>query len=179
MKMYVGNATKQHFDFAYRMPGETKRIRQQRIEIGQQTQLSGELTQEEIDYIIQQHNPYGFAAASEIDHITEPMSLCYSVGKPISVVQLQKLMFQNENHLITLGRKLRLDAAVAGNEQLQQVVNESGRNETLRAMEASIMEDNHDDRDQQEPVSEGYRIIRNDSERGGRPTTRRARRKAA
>jgi hypothetical protein len=158
VKLFVGNGSKQNHDFLYWVPS-AKAARTQRIPIGGQIQISGELDRAAIDSIIEQHAPYGFAAASEIDHITEYVGLCFSVDKPISLTQLDKLMRHNTQVLSIRGRELRKQAALAGNDQLQASIADSGRPETLRQMEASMVEENHDDRSPEPVLAEGFRVI--------------------
>ena len=182
MKLFIGNATKQNHDFCYWIPN-AKSARTQRVPIGGQIAISGDLSQTDIDAIIQQHAPYGLAASSEADHVREFVGLCYSVDRPIRAETLEKLMHHNTRVLVEKGKVIRREASVAGNDQLANNLTESGRPETLRQMEASLVEENHDDRSPDPVIAEGYRVIQ-----GGagddRPTTtarqsRRARRKAA
>lgn len=177
MFMYVGNATKQHHDFIYSVPnvyGELVR-RMQRIEVGGQIRLSGELEQNQIDRIINDHAPYGFIPVSEVDHAQDYIGLCYSIGKdPIRADVLHRLMLHNNQVLSIKGKELRKIAALAGNEQIEQNLQNSGREERLNYVETTIVEDNHDDRDLEPALAEGYRMTRTEPVA---PTTRRARRK--
>jgi len=159
--MFVGNCAKQHQDFVYRVPG-AKSARMQRIEIGRQIQISGELDRETVDDIVRQHAPYGMAAASEVDHLTEFVGLCYSVDKQIPAATIFKLMTHNSSVLTERGKETRRRASVAGNEHLETSLAETGRPETLRAMETSIVEENHDERDSEPAIAEGYRMSRSE-----------------
>lgn len=159
MKLYIGNATKQWHDFIYWVPG-AKASRTQRIPIGGQIQISGELDQKAIDSIIQQHAPYGLIASSEVDHAREYIGLIYAVDSMIRSTQIQRLMVHNAEVLVVQGRETRKQASVASNEALQQNLLESGLPENLRAMEASVVEQDHDERSPEKPIAEGYRILR-------------------
>jgi len=183
VKLFIGNATKQNHDFVYWVPG-AKAARTQRVPIGGQIMISGDLDQAAVDSIIQQHAPYGLVASSEADHVREFVGLCYSVDRMIRVETLEKLMHHNTRVLVEKGKEIRREASVAGNDQLQTNLAESGRPETLRQMEASMVEENHDDRSPDPQIAEGYRVIRGGmdqppSERSTRAARRASRRKAA
>lgn len=182
MKLFIGNATKQHHDFVYWVPN-AKSTRTQRVPIGGQVQISGDLSQSDVDHIIQQHAPYGLVASSEADHVRDFVGLCYSVDRPIRMQTLEKLMHHNTRVLSDAGKEIRRQASVAGNDQLENNLVESGRTETLRQMEASIVEENHDDRSPEPQIAEGFRVIRGGTDQPpATPTARaarRARRKAA
>ena len=178
MKLFIGNATKQNHDFAYWVPN-AKAARTQRIAIGQQIMISGDLDQAAIDSIIQQHAPYGLVASSEADHVREFVGLCYSVDKMIRAETLSKLMIHNTRVLVEKGKEIRKEASVAGNEQLTSNLEESGRPETLRQMEASLVEENYDERSPDPQIAEGYRVIQGGAGQAPAPPARRARRKAA
>ena len=176
MKLFIGNATKQNHDFAYWIP-RAKSARIQRVPIGGQVMISGDLDQEAIDAIIQQHAPYGLVAASEADHVREFVGLCYSVNLAIRAEVLEKLMHHNTRVLVEKGKVIRKEASVAGNDQLQNNLTESGRPETLRQMETSLVEENHDDRSPDPQIAEGYRVIQGGAQDPG-PQTARQRRRA-
>lgn len=162
--MFVGNATKQNFDFIYRVPavvpGGPMPLRTQHIPVGQQVQIAGgELDQETIDGIIQQHARYGLVASSEVEHVREFVGLVYAVGpKPIAEAKIRHLMMHNTGMLQIRGKRFRKEAAVAGNEIIANNLHESGFPADLKTLEVSMSEDNHDDRDEQPAISEGYRI---------------------
>lgn len=159
MKMYIANATKQVADFIYRVP-ETQSLRTQSIPIGGQVQLSGELDRTAIDYIIEQHTRYGLVPADEIDRTREFSGLCYSIDAPVKVPKITSLIHHNVEQLIARGRQTREESAVASNNFLENEINESGRPEVLRNFEASVVEENHDERDERPAVAEGVRVSR-------------------
>jgi hypothetical protein len=173
MKLYIGNATKQIFNFLYRVP-EATGVRSQEIQIGAQVQVSGELSMEAVEMIIDQHIRYGLVDASKIDQAREFSGLCYSVDKPINIRSIEKLMEHNTDELIKLGKKIRQEAAISGNNALENELNESDRPEKLRNFEMSIVEENHDDRDEMPAIAEGFRVVPDEGEqRQGRGRRRR------
>jgi hypothetical protein len=159
MRLYVANATKQNVDFLYRVP-ERQSWLQQRIPIGGQVQVTGELSRDVIDYIIQQHVKYGIVSADEVDRTREFTGLCYSVDKPVQMAKIEKLIRHNTDELVKLGKQIRQESAVASSVSLEGEIDQSGRNEVLRNFEASIVEENHDDRDEGPAIAEGIRVNR-------------------
>jgi hypothetical protein len=157
--MYVSNTTKQNVSFLYRVP-ESSGVRNQEIPVGSQVALSGDLSREAIDYIIDQHAKYGMVEVSEIDRIKEFSGLCYSIDKPVPVGKIERLIHHNTGKLIELGKKIRQEAAMSGNSVLENDLDESGRPERLRNFEMSIVEENHDDRDETPAIAEGVRVSR-------------------
>lgn len=115
-KMYVANCTQQNQIFSYRVKGSPS-PRQQEIPIGGQIQLSGELSVEDIEYVVQQYGKYGFAAVNEIDRTRPFVGICFSLDKPISRDRIRQLLAHNEGVLVKLGKKIREEAAVALHEQ--------------------------------------------------------------
>lgn len=177
MRLYIGNATKQHHDFVYWVPG-ARSARTQRVEIGRQVEISGSLDQAAIDSIIQQHAPYGLVAASEASHVRDFVGLIYSVDKTIASATIHQLMTHNAEVLVARGKEIRKEAAVAGNEQIEASLQDTGRPETLRAMEASVVEENHDDRSPDPAVAEGFRVIKGGAPEAPPRSRRRSRRAA-
>lgn len=181
MRLYIGNATKQNFDFMYWVPTTPPARRIQRIEVGRQVAISGELDRAAIDGIIQQHIAYGIIDAKDVAHAAHFVPLCFSVDRPITGAQLTALMTKNAAVLQDLGRQIRREAALASNDRLETDITESGRPERLRVMDMSVVEENHDERDEQRPLAEGFRVVASNDEPGGsRPTAvRRARQRRA
>lgn len=134
-KMYVANFTKQVHSFIYRLPG-TKNARQQAIEIGQQVRLSGELTQIDVDSVIEQKAPYGFIRADEVGKMRKFVGLCYSIDKPVPMDAIRRGIEQNMKALEVVGANNRKEAALAVASQVEE--NAPG---SLKALEMTVEED--------------------------------------
>ena len=178
VRLYIGNATKQNQEFVYRLP-EQSGARVQTIPIGQQVQITGELSSQEIDAIVSQHRKYGLTEATAIDSADVYTGIVYSVGKPIPADKLTRAMIHNTRVLQARGKEIRRDAALAENQLAEGDV--PGR---LNKLEMSIQEENHDDRDPEPAIAEGVRVQRdedNPAPRGNRRQnqTRGNRRRAA
>lgn len=168
MQLYVANPTKQIVDFVYRVTDTSSPswklspIRKQTIGIGGQVKLSGELSQEDISFIIKTNSAYGFVAADTAHNSKVFVSTMYSTDKPVSSLKIEHVMDRNTQILNDRGRNNRKEAAIAEAGRLENDLMDSGRPERLRSFEASVVEENHDDRDESDAVSEGYRIVRDE-----------------
>jgi hypothetical protein len=139
--LYIGNVSKQIQIFTYRSP-ERPGVIAQTIPIGGQIRVSPngahyDLSTIEIDAIIAQHRTYGLIDIDEIDKKQSPFNaLCYSIGKPMTVEKLRKAMFKKEDSVKIFGQKLRQEAALAVNSQIEE---HSGQR--LRELEMSFEEE--------------------------------------
>lgn len=161
-QLYIGNISKQIHQFAYRSL-ERPGVVTQTIPIGGQilvapTGTNTDLSTPEIDYIVKQHTMYGMVLVEDIDGIRSPFSgLVYCIGKPISAEKLRRAMIKKEEAMEALGKKMRQEAALAVNSQIEEQI---GR--PLRQLEMSFEEEEPrggftDDIDH---VAEGVRVTR-------------------
>lgn len=166
MKMYVANCTQQVQDFTYRLPGHPA-PRQQKIEIGGQTQISGDLGPKIIEAIINQHSKYGMVAADEVDRARGFISLCYSVDTWVRPEKIRMALNHNNGVLINEGKKIREESAVAVNNAI------SDQTPGLKSLEMSVEE--QETKSNPDPkINEGVRVSKdeeptNRSGRRGRP----------
>ncbi len=176
MKMFVANSTKQTVDFLYRVP-EAAGLRSQSIPIGGQVQISGDLTREAIDYIINQHAKYGMVEAAEVSRVRDFSGLCYSIDKPVQPVKIEDLIRHNTGKLVEMGKKIRQEAAISANNSLEAGMDEAGGPAApgVNKFEMSVVEENHDDRDEMPAIAEGIRISRAAHEEPAQRTQRRKR----
>jgi hypothetical protein len=170
-ELFIGNVSKQIQMFAYR-PLEKPGIVTQTIPIGGQIRIapggSTDLTTPEIDYILQQHRVYGLTSIDDLDLIrnTPFNSLVYSVGKPISAEKLRRGMQKKDEALKAFGQRVRQEAALAVNSQIEEQIGAP-----LRQLEMSFQEEEpragySEDLDH---VAEGIRVTRDQAaERRGR-----------
>lgn len=157
MHLYIANATHHVVNFSYRIP-EQRTLRTLVIKMGEQERVPEDLNPEAIDYVIEQHARYGLIQVSEIDRAKEFKGTCYSIDKPVPGTKIGNLMAHNRNQLVEIGRKFRSDAAVSSNQQLENQLAETDRPETLRNFEMSVVEEDHDDRDETPAIAEGFRV---------------------
>lgn len=161
-ELYIGNVSKQIFQFCYRSPDRAGVI-VQTIPIGGQIRISPngqhiDLSPPEIEAIIAQHRTYGIVPVEEVDKLRGPFDgICYSVGKPISVEKLRRAMLKKEEALNAFGKKMRQEAALAVNSQIEEQIGAP-----LRELEMSFQEEEpkagySDDVDH---LAEGVRVTR-------------------
>jgi hypothetical protein len=139
-ELYVGNVSKQIYQFAYRSL-ERAGVIVQPIPIGGQIRIAPngtkvDLTSPEIDYIVEQHRMYGMVPVDEVENAGPFSGLCYSIGKPISVEKLHRAMRKKEEALKLFGQKMRQEAALAVNSQIEETVGAP-----LRQLEMSFAEE--------------------------------------
>lgn len=183
MRLYIGNPTKQLQDFCYRTKQSTG-MRMQTIHIGTQIAVSGNLTAEDIDFIIEQHERYGMCRADETDHNKEYTGLIYSIDKPITSAKLTLVIEHNIETLVERGKEIRKEAAIAvatGIENnIRDATNDVGFR--LRAFETSVTEVEPPGgfRDDGDHLNEGYDVdLTRQSPRTPTRGKRRGRRQAA
>jgi hypothetical protein len=160
-ELYIGNISKQIFQFCYRSP-ERPGVIVQPIPIGGQIRISPngvltDLSTPEIDAIISQHRAYGMVALDEVDDKHPFDGLCYSIGKPMTVEKLRRAMLKKEDAVRTYGQNLRREAALAVNSQIEEQIGAP-----LRQLEMSFQEEEprsgySDDLDH---IAEGVRVTR-------------------
>ncbi len=161
-ELYIGNVSKQIQMFAYRIP-ERQGVITQSIPIGSQIRVSPngysvDLSTVEIDAILNQHKAYGIVSVDELDSKTSPFSgLVYSIGKPLTSEKMFKAMKRKEEELNKFGQKIRQEAALAVNSQIEEHI---GR--PLRELEMSFEEEEprggyNEDIDH---LAEGVRVTR-------------------
>jgi hypothetical protein len=139
--LFIGNVSKQIQMFAYRVP-ERSGIITQVIPIGGQIRVSpngttAELTTPEMDAVIEQHKMYGLVSINELDSKGSPFSgLVYSIGKPISAEKLHRAMRKKDEEMKKFGQKIRQEAALAVNSQIEEQIGAP-----LRTLEMSFQEE--------------------------------------
>lgn len=169
-ELYIGNVSKQIFQFAYRSP-ERPGVIVQTIPIGGQIRISPNgvqinLNQPEIDAILEQHRTYGIVSIDEVDRLRGPFDgICYSIGKPISVEKLRRAMVKKEEALGEFGKKMRQEAALAVNSQIEEQIGSP-----LRQLEMSFQEEEPKGgyADELSHLAEGVRVSREEAVSGKR-----------
>jgi hypothetical protein len=134
--LYVANCSYHEHDFAYRLI-ENPRPFMQPIGAGKQIKITA--SQDDIDQIIRQHQPYGFCEVNEVAKGFGGM--CYRLGKPISVGAIESGISQKDQDNIDRALEARKINAVATDQQIAKVTQELGGKQ-LGAYEIEISEDN-------------------------------------
>jgi hypothetical protein len=125
--MIIINTTKQHHVFSFRTKSGGTRLVQQTIPVGQQVPLSGSLTPDDINYICEQHEPYGFMSVEQAEKETDyhkVSGILWSYD-PVPVERISDLMEKVKGGLVEQGAEFRKLAAIASNEEVETVVKNS------------------------------------------------------
>jgi hypothetical protein len=161
MRLYIANCTQQVQTFMYRTPEESGAmsggVRVQPIEIGNQIIIPGDLNQIQIDSIVSQHRKYGLIAVDEVDRNKAFAGLCYSIDKPVSISKLLYVIQNNKKLMDERGRKTRLEAAIAVNQQV-----ETNMSDQLKKLEIEVKEEKSGSGPEHEPVNEALRVTRSE-----------------
>lgn len=134
-KLYIANCTKQTQDFIYRVL-EDSGLRRQRIEVGTQIALSGDLSTKDIEYIVEQHARYGMVPDTEVKSTKPFVGTCYAIDRPVKLDYLRLALSHNDVVLTERGQTIRKEAAVAINNQI-----ESSTGQPLKNLEVEVSED--------------------------------------
>jgi hypothetical protein len=151
--MYIANGSHQNIDFQYRLP-EYKTYRMQNIPVGGQIRISGELNEKQIDIIIQFHCKYGMVKYNEISSFKGYfIPYVFSIDDPVPAVAIAELIVQNRDYNKALGERIRAEAAVAVNAQIEE-----NAGDKLTNFEFEIKEAPSKDRDP--TIEETIRVTR-------------------
>ena len=121
MKLYIANCSLQHHNFIYSVPENPKRFIKE-IRAGGQVEL--EFPQDILNYIISQHERYGF---TEVAKVNKGFSgLCYRFSKPISIDAIEQGISQSEQTAIDRALEARKIQAVANDQIISRVAQEGG-----------------------------------------------------
>ena len=175
MKLYIGNATKQRFEFCYWVPDKQQSSpHRQTVEIGGQILVAGDYNPAQIDGIVAQHRDYGLIEVSEIDSTKAFTGICYSVDKPIPAAKLARLIVINNDALIVRGRETRKLGAIAEHNRIEQLAQSEGL-PVPDAYEMVIDEEKTNTRDQSDGLLSETLNVTREAEPGTKPRRQRAR----
>lgn len=178
-QLYIANASMQVIDFCYRLPGNPS-PRRQSIPIGQQIKISGDLTIEEMQAVINHHRQYGLVMMDEAESVRGTFGgMIYSIDSPVPSDQLGFARRVRLDALIEQGKQIRKEAAISVSNQIESNL---GENMGLNGLEMTVQEEDRKligDEEAGVRISEGVRV-RRDADTGPEPVRGRGRpRKAA
>jgi hypothetical protein len=150
--LYIANTSKQHHDFAYRLP-EEQNIRYEPIRAGSQVRLPGDLPHDLIQRIVKQHECYGMKSVSELQRNRHFVGLCYSVDKPISLDAIHETFETNDVAMNERAEDRREETAAAIGSEIQSTMQAHGAN--VSRSEVETIEDTKGT----PTVASGYEIL--------------------
>ena len=108
----------------------------QKIRAGSQIEING--SQDEVDYIIKQHQIYGLVEAKHIKgHFS---GLAYSIGKPISVNNIEEGISKRDEELIDRALEARKIQAASADKIISEKAQEMGLRQSS-GIEVDIVEE--------------------------------------
>ena len=110
MDLYVANCTQQNNTFMYKLP-EVAQVRQQSIVIGGQIKI-GNLNQDQLDAVIEQHGKYGMRRVSELDRVKNTFVPLICSDKPIPAQTIQRMVLHNSGVISFNGAETRKKLAL-------------------------------------------------------------------
>jgi hypothetical protein len=138
--MFVANATKQNFIFLYRASGRGTPTAQE-IPMGTQIKVSGDLTPDDVEGIILQHERFGFMKADAFD---SPRfgGILYNVGSPIPEARIKKAILKYQAIQDDKGKVIRKEGAIAVSNVIErEIIGEDNNAMKLTNLEMSVEED--------------------------------------
>lgn len=137
MRIFAANCSQQHQIASYTMLESLKTITSH-IGLGTQQHIGkADMNQQEVDYILSQLTPYGWVHINDIKTLmgTRLLPIVYSIDKPVSLSDMNKVINHNRGLLTKTGEQMRKDAAVDAHHVLSQ-----GDREAADTMELTIRE---------------------------------------
>lgn len=141
-KLYIANVTKQHHDFAYRLPGEDMatygRMSYMRIQAGQQEQIppGQDLPLPVLEAIVEQYRVYGIMSADDAVRTRGYVWLVFSFDKPVDMDRMHYAFDHNKGVLFDQGERQRRELAVAVGDGISRELNQP-----LREVELEVLEE--------------------------------------
>lgn len=119
-KLFIANTSKQNHHFAFRLP-EWQGPKFDMIQVGGQIAVcSGQdLSQDQVDFIIKSHVPYGLRSVTEAAKEKDFVGLCYSIGKPVTLDSFGKVFEHNEDAMKERAAERRQETVAAVAESLR------------------------------------------------------------
>ena len=121
MKLFVANLSKSHHRFFWQMPERIK-INVTDIPIGQQRQIAGDLSAEQVNRIVTHHQRYGLLPAKEIPNLRQYAALCYSIDAPVDLETFYEGYERNDGEIQARSEEMRAETVVAINAQTSQML---------------------------------------------------------
>lgn len=110
---FLANSSRHDQGFNYRLPENPKAILAN-IRIGQQQCLGRNLSQFDVDALVEQIETYGGVRVGSYDNsIGRVITFLYDVDKEVPRKEIERVMRHNSGQLVLQGKKAREEAAIA------------------------------------------------------------------
>lgn len=119
-RLFVANLSKQYHEFHYsRLEKKNTVIT---IPVGQQRQIGGDLSPEDVALIVGHHARYGLVSVNEIKNRREFTGLCYRIGDPVAIETFYESYEKNDEALDERSADIRQEAATAMANQIEETL---------------------------------------------------------
>lgn len=125
MKLFIANCTKQHAEFAYRIP-ETGKLTSQPIQAGQQIIVYKDAPKHELQAIVDQHSQYGLVAAKDVKRTDTFIGMCYNFEEPVDIEYVMLAAEHNDEVLEQRSQQIREDLTSTIDHQVKTAAQELG-----------------------------------------------------
>lgn len=143
--LFIGNTTKQHHDFVFKMP-ETGRTISRKIQAGTQEVVFRDSTDAVVNAVIDQHKKYGLVSETEAKKAKHFIGLLYSTEKPIKLGSLELAFHHNQEILEAQAEKNLEHIGQAAKESLD-AISRDGEGSGLPRLELEVVEQAKEGRD--------------------------------
>ena len=143
MNMFIANCTLQTRIVNFRLPEVIRNIQQTIMPLSQVRAGKNNLSQPDIDYIVEQLMPYGLCSVNQLREradSAQQIPIVYSIDAPVPVKVIMDVQKHNKGTLRNLGEKTRREAAIASAGYLEREA--PG---TLRVQDVSVQEESGGD----------------------------------
>lgn len=121
MKLFIANCSRQKHNFTYKLPERTQQYGQP-IRAGEQIVI--EHNEDVILHIIEQHEPYGFLDADNLDKSFS--GICYSIDREVSFSRFKEGTEQKTENLENLSKDILAASALALDQTVDNEVMKTG-----------------------------------------------------
>lgn len=154
--LYVGNTTKQHQDFTFRMP-ESDKLINLNIPAGTQIPALRDVSEEVANAVVDQHKRYGMVSQAEARKTKGFIGMVYSFDKPVKLDTLQ-IAFTHNQEILTEKARENLKIVGAATKGALDQISKDGEGSGLPRVELEVVEQPKEG--QQATVAQGVEILK-------------------
>lgn len=154
--LFVGNTTKQHHDFHFRLPESSKLINLP-IPAGTQIRVLTDASEEDCMAVVDQHKRYGLIAEKDAKRAKNFVGMLFSLDKPITLQSL-KLVFEYNQEVLKEKAQKNLETVGAATKEKLDEISRDGEGSGLPRVELEVVEQPKEG--QQATVAQGVEIVK-------------------
>jgi len=152
-KLYIANCSKREHLFTWMIPENPKAF-SHKLRAG--TQFLIERTDDEVNFIIKQHEIYGMM---EVSKVTKGFGgQCYRIGKPISIEAIEAGISQSDQEMIDRAQEARSITTAAQDDIISKTAQEMGIKQK-GGIEFEVIEEKKNAADNDEKFEQKIEVI--------------------